>query len=231
VGANRRKERHKLHSLTQYGLLIAALLLFTGCSKQSETQLQAVVEKPSVAKHVRHAPPAKAQYEYAGLKLGMTTADVRLIKGLPSSVAKYDIDMGFPENEIVFIDDKPPPGLWMHFVLKNEINSGVFKIEDYPQWRYELEERSESYTLVVSFNQARRVTGISCFALFETAACPPLLGLTVAMSEAAMIEKLGKPSRKELVVNGVEKYKYHNLNIELLVKRNMLAVIGLRKQA
>jgi hypothetical protein len=122
----------------------------------------------------------QTQTGYADLRLGMTMAEVKYVKGNP----QYAMEKSEKQTSTKWTIWKPTKDL-----KDNE------QIEDYTAWEY---PGDDDTGVDVNFDiKTKLVVQIACFS-HANMKCPTLLGIHDGMNETSIIERLGKPSHEEI---------------------------------
>jgi len=145
----------------------------------------------------------RKQTTYADLTLGMTMADVRLVKGIPEYLRSgnpfYDIAIGFTP-------------------AKGKSNS---KIDSFFRWYYANGEQID-----INFSPTtKELKSIACEPSRDRR-CPLLLGVKDGMTRAQVIEKLGKASDDE-IEDGIETLTYDNLGAWFSLENGKITRLGI----
>jgi len=150
------------------------------------------------------------QTAYEDLYLGMTMAEVKYIKGIPSVVLdppKYDAKFGGP----------------LQLGVPTKALPEGKHVEDYFWWQYD----SSGSRLDVDFDpKTKAINRIGCYSK-AVLNCPLLLGLSDGSSENVVIEKLGKPSFEH--IDGVAKeMEFANFGVWFYLEKQKVYYLGVK---
>jgi hypothetical protein len=145
------------------------------------------------------------QTEYAGLRLGMTKAEVKYVKGNPTSLYK--------EN---------PTSLYTpSFIEPDKLVKGI-DIEDFDEWLY----LNESIDLVFD-KQKRTLIAITCYSIdWSTPSCPAIAGITDGDSEKDLTSKFGQPSTATIDGN-TKTVRYENIGAVFSLAQQTINSLGI----
>jgi YjbE family integral membrane protein len=147
------------------------------------------------------------QTRYAGIRLGMTEAEVIRAKGYPEYVGERMTDGRRPQLRL------------------SEIPAGK-ALTDYLVWEFPM-GRSAPASLEISYSrETRQVDRISCYS--ERGYCPPVSGISTGASEDEVMEKLGTPSVAK--ANGeTQTLDYPDLRLSVLLDRKRVMMLSVHE--
>jgi hypothetical protein len=150
------------------------------------------------------------QTGYADLRLGMTMAEVKYVKGFPLNVV-----------------DKNDINKWGDWSVINTKDLKGQRVEDFAMWSYDQNDRTR---IDIHFDPKKgTVKAIGCFSngVME---CPPLVGIQDGTTEDVVLKALGKPSHEQ--IDGVtKKMEFENLRIWIYLKQSKVYMIGVKDSA
>jgi hypothetical protein len=150
--------------------------------------------------------PSK-QTEYADLRLGMTMAEVKYIKGQPAFVlADHDPNDKFPDQRV--------------------LEAQGLRVDDFRSWQYDISKNGQA-RLDVDFDKSGTVNKIGCYSN-GLMTCPVLLGLYDRSTEDSMINRLGKPTEEHIdKSSGVKKVQYKDFNAWFYLNQKTIYMMGI----
>jgi hypothetical protein len=146
---------------------------------------------------------------YADLRLGMSMAEVKYVKGYPTDVLE---NLGEESG-----DTKG----FRRVIAVTELKNGQ-KVEHYATWEYA--QTDQKHRIEVDFDNIGTLNQIACFSQ-DTTNCPILFGIRDGTSENALLEKLGNPTNEE--IDGVTKrIEYQQLGAWFYLEKKKVYMIG-----
>jgi hypothetical protein len=153
------------------------------------------------------------QTQYADLRLGMTMAEVKYVKGDPSYVLEISEPNGLP-----------PLSKSHHLVIPVRELETSQRVEEYFSWSFDLGEPGSR--IDVDFdNSTKRLIRIGCFSKSRSS-CPAIFGLQGDTSEDQIVSRLGKPD-KETIEGVTKKLEYTNLHVWFVIEERKIYMLGL----
>jgi hypothetical protein len=152
------------------------------------------------------------QTGYDDLRLGMTMAEVKYVKGFPPNVVDKN--------------DKDTWGGWRVIkATKDDLKEK--RVDDFALWLY---DRNDQTRLDVDFDLKKgTVNSIGCFSN-GVMDCPPLVGIQDGTTEEIVLQKLGKPSHER--IEGVSKRMYfEDLRVWFDLTQNKVYMMGVQYPA
>ena len=150
--------------------------------------------------------PSATRTNTRGIKIGLSKAEVKYIKGIPQAVIG---------------DWAKAPGPWNEFrelIDVKKIPDGK-TVDDYNSWQYNFYEGN----LTIDFDQ-NVVTTVDCYSSDKLGRCSPILSLIDGDSEEKVVSRLGKPEDSKL--DGVvKKLSYDKLGIHFLLEQKKVYMV------
>jgi len=176
---------------------------------------------------IRNRPSVRN--EYAGLRLGMTMAEVKYTKGLPLGVA-YVPDTPLtqestsPDKTSATGEGKPISwdGLAVEIIPIKDLNG--HKLEEYNQWYF---ESGNFKRIDIEFDKSGKLAAIKCYS-HGFMDCPNLLGQYDGGEENQLFEALGKPSLEQIDnSSSVKTVEYKDLNAIFYLAQKKIYMLGI----
>lgn len=147
------------------------------------------------------------QTEYAGIRLGISPAEIKYIKGYPPIV------YGPSESET---ED------WKPIIETKNIEKGK-SVEDYTEWSYTYDH----YRIDVTFNSTKTtVIEVTCFSGDQLRRCPTIAGIADGASEQEVIRRFGQADRSK--ISGVTKaLTYSKIGVLFWLERERVYMIAI----
>jgi hypothetical protein len=146
--------------------------------------------------------PISKQTEYAGLRLGTTTDEIKYIEGIPQTVIDSRVK-GWPE-----------------IAASAELKRGK-EIEDYNEWWYEV----VTHNIDLEFDKDKLIV-IKCSSRAKHANCPALGGIYDGDSEKTLFYRFGEPSTTSLH-GTVKTVEYSNVGVLFYLEREAVYALGI----
>ena len=146
------------------------------------------------------------QTEYAGLRLEMTMAETKYVKGVPTNVLEVE-QAGQWQG-------------WKTTIAINELEKGK-KIEDYNEWSYEgIGHR------IALFFEKNKLIAIECYSEDRLGRCPALVGIRDGDSEQELFRKFGH--RNTISIHGfIKMVRYPNVGAVFYLTQEAVYMLGI----
>jgi hypothetical protein len=146
------------------------------------------------------------QTEYAGLRLEMTMAETKYLKGVPTNVLEVE-QAGEWQG-------------WKKMVAINELEKGK-EIEDYNEWSYE----GIGHRIALVFDK-NKVIVIECYSEDRLGRCPALGGIRDGDSEQELFRRFGH--RNTVSIHGfIKKVRYPNVGAVFYLTQETVYMLGI----
>jgi hypothetical protein len=165
----------------------------------------------------KHLPTSVAkQTEYAGLRIGMKSGEVKYIKGYPPIVLDHPALIPGPSDTDTF-----------SIVLKTtELDKGK-RVEDYPGWEYVYDDSS----IEIEFDpKTPSVVDITCISSKRVGrgVCPELAGIRDGDSEKTVLRTLGEADDSNILDLSNTKHLYYNrIGVHFSLAKEVVYSLGI----